>query len=170
MKWWWRYCKGDDQLWKRVISFVHELLSNFITLNDLQKLKHGPLSEIYVASQKVSWFNDILKNAFQIRVGRGSRIRFWKDIWIGSSTLKETFPRLFSISLQQSHTISEVDIWDGHESLYQWEFPLLGNLNKIISSLSPPIDHRDQLVWSLDLASGFSVQSFNHLASYVLYK
>lgn len=102
LKWWWIYCKDDDQLWKRVISSVHNLPNNFFTLDHLLKIKHGPLSEIYRASQKLPWFGSILKDAFQVRIGSGSILKFWEDIWIGSSSLAETFPRLFSISLQKS--------------------------------------------------------------------
>lgn len=50
LKWWWRFCENDDTLWKRVTKSVHGLSSPFLSLETIQKVKHGLISEIYNAS------------------------------------------------------------------------------------------------------------------------
>ena len=44
--------------------------------------------------------------SFSIR--DGSEIRFWEDIWLGQSTLKEQYPALYSIVRNKSDTIAKV--------------------------------------------------------------
>jgi len=33
------------------------------------------------------------------KLGRGAKVRFWEDVWVGDSNLKTTFQRLFSLSV-----------------------------------------------------------------------
>lgn len=48
-----------------------------------------------------------------MQLGEGSKTRFWLDKWVGESTLKARFPRLFQISLQREDLISNMGFWDG---------------------------------------------------------
>jgi len=38
-------------------------------------------------------------------IGCGDRIKFWEDVWIGNTNLKSEFPRLYSISCNQTQTV-----------------------------------------------------------------
>lgn len=40
------------------------------------------------------------------RIGNGSSIVFWKDIWFGRPSLEELFPQLFAVSSLQNEVIS----------------------------------------------------------------
>lgn len=50
------------------------------------------------------WY-DIAKNTGRFRkflvftMRNGNRILFWKDIWVGTSTLEDPFPDIFRISM-----------------------------------------------------------------------
>lgn len=46
-------------------------------------------------------------------VGNGRKIRFWKDQWLGNTSLAILFSPLYVINEQQGKTIS--DIWNGEE-------------------------------------------------------
>lgn len=53
----------------------------------------------------VTWFNDEMVR----KVGNGLTTSFWKDIWVGSSSHRSAFPRLYSLSIQKEASIA--DIW-----------------------------------------------------------
>jgi hypothetical protein len=42
------------------------------------------------------------------KLGNGTNTSFWKDTWVGNLSLKDRFPRLFSISTQQEATVAEL--------------------------------------------------------------
>jgi hypothetical protein len=37
-----------------------------------------------------------------------TQIRFWEDIWLGNSTLKEQYPNLYNIARRRNSTVSDV--------------------------------------------------------------
>lgn len=41
----------------------------------------------------------IFRSLPRMKVGNGSRIRIWHDIWFGSGTLQEAYSRLFALPL-----------------------------------------------------------------------
>ena len=59
------------------------------------------------------------------------------DLWVGNSTLKCKFPRLYSLSVQKHMKIEDCGIWDGatwcwnllwRRDLFDWEKDLLAQL------------------------------------------
>jgi hypothetical protein len=54
---------------------------------------------------------DWIAEIFIKKLENGVSTRFWFDHWIGLSSLKEAFPRLYGISLQINHTIQEMEEW-----------------------------------------------------------
>jgi len=66
------------------------------------------------------WWRDLLKicregggngwflNEIGWILGRGDKVKFWEDVWVGNSNLKKMFPRLFSLSLNQGNKVEEV--------------------------------------------------------------
>ena len=51
----------------------------------------------------------VLLNA-KFVIGDGSRVSFWKDVWVGKEALCRAFPTLFSLAIQKEALIREV--WD----------------------------------------------------------
>ena len=47
------------------------------------------------------------------RLGRGDRVKFWEDVWVGNTNLKSLFPILYSLSCNQGQTVEEVCGWEG---------------------------------------------------------
>jgi len=58
--------------------------------------------------QEEGWFG----KATWWKVGDGSRVKLWEDVWLQSSSLKSMFPRLYSLSLDQGKTVGEVGTWE----------------------------------------------------------
>lgn len=44
----------------------------------------------------------------KLKVGRGERVRFWKDSWIGDRPLADRFPQLYRVANSRCKNISEV--------------------------------------------------------------
>ena len=52
------------------------------------------------------------------KVGKGTKIRFWKDPWCGEVELARRFPQLFNVAAQRSATVGE--LWDHNSDLGSW--------------------------------------------------
>jgi len=50
------------------------------------------------------------------KLGNGGIIKFWKDCWMGDKPLKESFPRLYSISVSKDKVVSEMGEWISNEN------------------------------------------------------
>lgn len=44
------------------------------------------------------WYGQFNEQGFKWIIGKGEKIFFWEDIWIGDQALSEKFPRIYSIS------------------------------------------------------------------------
>lgn len=107
---------GDDLLWKRILRSVHNLPNRFLSLSDFQQVHNGPFSDLFKASQSFPWLDRVIKDYVQLKLGKGSTIRFWEDHRIDTAPIQHTFPRLYSISQQQSFTVSDMGVWDGEKT------------------------------------------------------
>nr|GFA76944.1 RNA-directed DNA polymerase, eukaryota, reverse transcriptase zinc-binding domain protein [Tanacetum cinerariifolium] len=101
-KWVWRYLSHDNSLWSRVISAIHGLNGQVLSvafnstwssiINEVNSLKDKGVDHI---------------SHCKIRVGKGTCTSFWNDLWIGDSLLKLSFPRLYA--LEEKKHISVAD-------------------------------------------------------------
>src|SRR5438132_310263 len=69
--------------------------------------------------------NDFLRIG-RFNLGNGSQVRFWKDTWLGSRTLKEQYPSLYGIIRKKSATVKE--ILSSHPLNVVFRRSLVGNL------------------------------------------
>lgn len=120
-KWWWRYLCEGEKLWVRVIDSLY---------GRVRWGEEGAKVE-GSASRWSGWWRGIMS----IGSGRGSKwlwenlvrklgdgrtIQFWKDLWVGDRILKDKFPRLFALCLQQSGCIAEKGQWV--EGVWRWNW------------------------------------------------
>ncbi|XP_028106541.1 uncharacterized protein LOC114305626 [Camellia sinensis] len=98
-KWWWRFGVKDDALWKILICRRYGVESGrWFPFHMVDCNSSWIWSDILlVAQSNTRLFNFFMENV-EIRVGSGSRIKFWEDVWLGKFCLKNKYPRLFSIS------------------------------------------------------------------------
>ena len=104
-------------------------------------------------------------------MGDGTRIKFWEDVWCKDCSLKEAFPKLYSISQAMEFFVSEVMCFSN------------GRLHWDIRFCRPPQDLEsksfdlfwvmfystnvrgvgdDKLCWKPAMRRGFEVQGFCH--------
>ena len=86
-------------------------------------------------------FEIFIENA-KLRVGDGSTIKFWKDIWLGNVPLQSAYPTLFRITVNKSEFLS--DVLARFEQSQRWDFafrrPLLGREVEVLAELSELMD------------------------------
>lgn len=42
---------------------------------------------------------DAFKTLVRFKVGKGNKIWFWEDVWVGDSSLASHFPQLFRVTI-----------------------------------------------------------------------
>jgi len=57
----------------------------------------------------VRWF----EKGVRWKVGVGDKIRLWEDWWVGQCNLREMYPGIYTISLDQGRNVGEVGGWAG---------------------------------------------------------
>ncbi|RVW17787.1 putative ribonuclease H protein [Vitis vinifera] len=89
------------------------------------------------------------------KVGKCTKIRFWKDTWCGDVELARRFPQLFSVAAQKGATMG--DLWDQNagqgewnlrflRSFNDWELPLVEELLQILRNQRINLEE-DLAVW-----------------------
>ena len=111
-KWVWRFANAKEEMWKRVLV-----------------AKYGQ-EELGWRTKKVNGafgvgvWKEIMKEAdwcwdkMNFKVGKGTKIRFWKDPWCGEVELAHRFPQLFNVAAQRSATVGE--LWDYNSDQGSW--------------------------------------------------
>ncbi|XP_015955629.1 uncharacterized protein LOC107480021 [Arachis duranensis] len=94
---------------------------NFNVIKPTFAIKRGPWKDICQLNIKEQQARDMMIRGLSMEVGNGRNIRFWEDEWLQDGSLKECFPRLFSVSNQQGSVIGECGFWDGLEWVLQNE-------------------------------------------------
>jgi hypothetical protein len=96
-------------------------------------------------------------------VGNGRKIRFWEDVWLGSSSLVIQYWDLYSILNEQNHTIAQ--LWDGKNLKCTFRrcvdrkvFQLWEEVLCIASAIEFSEDE-DGPVWQFNLVGVYSSQS-----------
>ena len=114
--------------------------------------------------QQEGWFC----KAIGWKIGDGSIIRLWEDVWLQNSNLKSMFPRLYSLSNDQGKTVGEVGIWEEgrwrfkpnwRRERFEWEARMEEELMSILDTGNICQETQDRLVWRGDPKGAFSVKS-----------
>jgi hypothetical protein len=98
-----RYSLENDKLWKQVVDFKYDNCNpNVFTCVD------RGASSFWTC---VLWAVRAAKFGYRWKVGNGAKVRFWEDIWVGTSSLAIQFWDIYYIVNEQNKTVAE--LWDG---------------------------------------------------------
>ncbi|XP_072063929.1 uncharacterized protein [Arachis hypogaea] len=154
-KWWWRFSKEDCPLWKNVLCSCNQLNPSLMLSQQPLPSKGGPWKDICQLNMKDQQVRDMMISGLSMEVENGRRIRFWEDSWLQSGSLKDSFPRLFSVSNQQGSVIGDCGLWDGLEwvwnfewsrELFQWELKLFNQLHDRLQVVKLSVDREDSVI------------------------
>ncbi|GAU45475.1 hypothetical protein TSUD_190940 [Trifolium subterraneum] len=115
-----------------------------------------------------NWFsNNVVK-----KLGNGVDTSFWEDTWVGNRSLKDRFPRLYSISIQKEAKVAELHsfvntvhwtlLW--RRRLFVWEENLLLQLLELINPITL-LGEIDRWGWVPEKDDLFTVKSTFSLVS-----
>jgi hypothetical protein len=90
-----------------------------------------PLSQVEWKQGDSQFWSGLLKvkrdllsfGVFKIR--DGTQVRFWEDIWMGSTPLKTQYPCLFSIARSKKDTLA--DVFSSSPPNFSWRRALVGS-------------------------------------------
>ncbi|KAK2648873.1 hypothetical protein Ddye_016362 [Dipteronia dyeriana] len=113
-KWIWRFGKEHYSLWKKVICGKYGLGGNGIVWDgvDLKSCSSfvKTVSRLLNDSQRT---HKIIKEGFQVIVGSGEGIRFWKDLRWDLVPMMNAFPRVYALASNKNGMIREFGRFEG---------------------------------------------------------
>lgn len=109
-----------------------------------------------------------MKAHTSIRVVNCCSTSFWVDKWLAHSCLKDLFPNIFGVDLQQEKTVDGGRSTHGwnfrfRRSLNDWEVDTLVELFRTQEEFKGTKVGRDRLWWKVDSRGCFRVGSTNKL-------
>ena len=137
------------------------------SVHSLVKLQSWWWKDLYKVCKErggKGWFQEELS----WKLGCGDKVKFWEEVWVGSSALKSLFPRLFSLSLNQGQTVGEVGVWINSDwrrrltwrrARFEWESSLEAYLFTLLSGALMRRNDVDVQVWGKEEPGLFSVNS-----------
>ncbi|GJV55352.1 RNA-directed DNA polymerase, eukaryota, reverse transcriptase zinc-binding domain protein [Tanacetum coccineum] len=103
-KWRWRLFTSPNDLWVKVVKAFHGHEGGFD--NNGCSFK-GTWANIVGSSNFFHSKGIILNNSFRFNARCGTRIRFWKDIWVGEAPLSIRYNRLYRLDLDKDCLITD---------------------------------------------------------------
>ncbi|RVW34350.1 Transposon TX1 uncharacterized 149 kDa protein [Vitis vinifera] len=120
-KWIWRFACDRENLWKQVI------------LAKFGQEEYGWRSKKPNGAFGVGLWKEIMKETdwcwdnLEFMVGKGTKIKFWTDVWCAGTALSQTFPHLFALAANRNATVEEM--WDQNSDQGGWNLRFLRNFN-----------------------------------------
>lgn len=87
----------------------------FLNVSDIHSIQSDPFKPSQPLSKNLPWFNNLIETSFNASLGDGHILKFWEDKWMQNQTLRDKFPKLYNVSLQQSHLICDMGVCDENE-------------------------------------------------------
>ncbi|RVX19153.1 putative ribonuclease H protein [Vitis vinifera] len=173
-KWLWRFPIERESLWRRVIvGKFGEVQGGWTTREVRESYGTGLWKDI-----RKGWEEFFLRT--RIHIGNGRRTRFWWDMWVGDSKLKDLFPLLFRIAANNSAIVA--DLWGRQEGggggwevhfrrpFQDWELEEVNRFLGYISAVRVQ-EGEDFLVWKIERKGTFKmqpVQENEEMANHIL--
>ncbi|KAJ0455680.1 hypothetical protein HanIR_Chr15g0753911 [Helianthus annuus] len=117
-----------------------------------------------------------IRDKLKVKVGNGSKTRFWHDVWVDQSPLKDRFPAIFALAKNKSGWVADYIV--DRESRIQWawdwlrapmstsEWAQVGSLMALLHQ-TPITEAMDQWIFENDSGDPFSVKELrNQLLRY----
>jgi len=123
----------------------------------------------------VEWGNDFEDKARRV-VGDEKEIKLGEDKWVDNESLKQKFPRLFSVSLDVGHTLSQVGAWNDNywswklgwrRTLFVWESSQADQLSQLLDNKRLAKEGEsmtNKWIWRDTMSTVYTVKAtYNHL-------
>ncbi|CAL5415768.1 unnamed protein product [Camellia sinensis] len=127
LKWWWKFGKEVNALWRRLLCSKYRIEEGSWTPLASVSHSHSRVwTDIITVAKHHQQLVEFYVEKLRLRVGNGTRIKFWHDRWLGSRCLKAEFPRIFSLSIDKGGSL--LSFYDRRSSVEEWNFIFRRNL------------------------------------------
>ena len=153
-KWLYRQLTTDGT-WQKILRNKYLGTKPFVQVHWKSGDSHFWASLMKAKSEFLRFGTFVIKN--------GSQVRFWEDIWLGNTPLRQQYPQLYNIARRKHDTVGQV--LSAPTPNLSWRRDLIGNKlamwNDLAARLAPiTLSHdEDEFRWNLDPAGVFSVKS-----------
>jgi hypothetical protein len=165
-KWLWRYSTEHTSLWRQVIDSKYGCQRS-AWCSDRVTATHGVSLWKHI---RAGWKD--FSHHISYKVGDGSRISFWHDIWCGALPLRQLFPTLFLLARDTEAKLVDVSVFQGSHHVWDiefirlfqdWEMALVNSFMALIYSqvISPGVS--DTLCWNPSRRGIFEVRSYYYV-------
>ncbi|GKB19878.1 RNA-directed DNA polymerase, eukaryota, reverse transcriptase zinc-binding domain protein [Tanacetum coccineum] len=164
-KWRWRLFTSPNDLWVKVVKAFHGHEGGFD--NNGCSFK-GTWANIVGSSNFLHSKGIILNNSFRFNVGCETRIRFWKDIWVGEAPLSIMYNRLYRLDLDKDCLITDRIIngqwhWNwSRTNIGVRNLAFFGDMLNEIGQLNI-VTSEDTCVWNLGPNGTFTVKDARNI-------
>jgi hypothetical protein len=162
-KWLWRYAHEREAWWR--IAIDAKFGSSWGGWSSIAS--SGPHGVGLWKNIRKGWSSFVSFTRFKL--GNGSKIRFWDDVWCGESALKEAFPVLYGLSGDRDACVADhMDFssgslqWDVSflRAAHDWEVVVFASFYSLLYSSSRSRVGEDKLWWTPSHKGKFDVRSF----------
>ncbi|GKD27887.1 hypothetical protein Tco_1234101 [Tanacetum coccineum] len=161
-KWMWRFITQDSSLWYNFIKAIHG--DKGATSNPYSLTRTSIWLDLVREFSSLAHKGIDLNALVKRKLGNGENTLFWEDIWLGDSSFKTKFPRLFALEIYKGISVAEkmahsslnfsfrrLPIGGAEDTQYQDLYSYTYEV------LLPKMS--DRWVWSLSASGDFSVSS-----------
>lgn len=151
-KWWWKFQSDKD---KQCLQFIFNKYGNDFIYQPEDKPKNMSLmfKDIWQCRENSSASPWISHKMFKWKVGQGTKIKFWKDVWCSNAEIKVIFSRLYSIARYKDISVADMKKrWqDEHEQLWRrnlrgWEIDSAKEQGSLVENIN--LNHNaDNMEW-----------------------
>jgi hypothetical protein len=164
--WQWRFLDPSQSGWKALLIAkygVHLASDHIQQLNDDVRRASTWWKDICNLQGDRRWF----EQATAKKVGDGGSTSLWCDSWLGNFSLRDRFPRLYSISNMKEVKVADSGYWENNiwswplrwrRSLFVWEKELRSELMGVLQGAELS-SAGDKWIWTEDSGGVFSVKT-----------
>ncbi|RVW23312.1 LINE-1 reverse transcriptase-like [Vitis vinifera] len=112
---------------RRIATLNRALLGKWIWRGLWLEAKEGPWAAGVGVWKEIMKEDDWCWDNLAFRVGKGSKIKFWKDCWCTDTPLSQCFNQLFALAVHRDATIEEM--WDHDAGQGDWKLVFVRDFN-----------------------------------------
>ena len=167
-KWLWRYGVEREALWRQVIREKYGSMEGG-WMSTHNRGSHGVGLWKYI---RAGW--DKFARFVKFKVGDGSRIRLWEDVWCIDVPLKEAFPGLYCLACIKDAYVADSILFRGEDAHWEinftrtmqdWEIGTISSFLELLYSTTIKRNEEDRMCWRPSLTKGFHVKSYYKVLS-----
>ena len=161
-KWCWRFSTEDKSMWRSVIMLKYGAEDGGCFPSN-PKGCHGV--GLWKEICKEALF---LRNHCSVKIGDGSKVRFWEDWWCGEAPLCSSFPSLYRLANSKGAKVAEFWVASGSgegwnfsfgRHFQDWELEEVQNFLATVNPQSINPNITDRLWWNKEKNGCFSVKT-----------